>query len=497
MISNKKSEDTLQSPVQFLKAVLGPLPAEETLADYERWWECEGRALSMAQDRAGTPWLQMFDLLGKRIDAVQCAPGYWTMLRKGYREGLVWRAIKENSLITPFQLGYVCAFNDPGLYCPYTVSLATLLALSKYGDEATKSRYVPMLLREDESVWQGATWMTEAGSGSDLGGHVETVARLKGGRWLLTGEKYFTSNAIAELGVVAARPEGAPTGVRGLALFLTPKRRDDGELNFCIRRIKDKIATRSVFTGEIELRDSEAHLLGKPEWGIYLILEVLNCSRVANAMASVALAQRAIADAFSFARHRVAFGKPIIEHPLLRQQFEERKATLKTALALAWECVKVFNEIWRETPPYSEKFHLFRILVHLAKYWTAEFAVQTAKWCMEVHGGIGTLAEFGVERWLREAMILAVWEGPAHRQILDGLEAMERKGAHQLLFEHIASGAEPKELKEMRAHVEAHLVLPTEAKEAGAETLFQALAPFTARALFRKRSDVPRPRDSR
>jgi alkylation response protein AidB-like acyl-CoA dehydrogenase len=74
------------------------------------------------------------------------------------------------------------------------------------------------------------------------------------------------------------------------------------------------------------------------------------------------------------------------------------------------------------------------LLAHLAKYWTAEFAVDTAKWCMEVYRGLGTLAEYRVERWLREAMILAIWEGTAHRQILDGIEVMERKHAHKLLF---------------------------------------------------------------
>jgi hypothetical protein len=77
----------------------------------------------------------------------------------------------------------------------------------------------------------------------------------------------------------------------------------------------------------------------------------------------------------------------------------------------------------------------------LAKYWTAELAVQTAKWAMEVHGGLGTLEEYHVERWLREAMILAIWEGTSHRQILDGLEVMERRRAHRLLFQHLAATA--------------------------------------------------------
>ncbi len=93
------------------------------------------------------------------------------------------------------------------------------------------------------------------------------------------------------------------------------------------------------------------------------------------------------------------------------------------------------NEVWREKPPYSDRYHLFRLVAHLAKYWTSDIAPQIARWAMEVHGALGVLAEFPVERWFREAMVLTIWEGTCHRQILDGLEVMERKGAHRLLFE--------------------------------------------------------------
>ncbi len=222
--------------------------------------------------------------------------------------------------------------------------------------------------------------------------------------------------------------------MRGLALFLVPRYRKDGQLNYFVRRLKDKIATRSVPTGEIELKDSQGYLLGSTDSGIYLILEVLNLSRVANSVVSVAVAQRAMADALSFAEQRTAFGKRILDHPLLRHQFENRLTALRSSFALAWESVRLLNDAWMERPPYSDRYHLFRLVAHLAKYWTAEFAVDTAKWAMEVHGGLGVLAEYAAERWLREAMILAIWEGTSHRQILDGLEVMERKRAHQMLF---------------------------------------------------------------
>lgn len=207
-------------------------------------------------------------------------------------------------------------------------------------------------------------------------------------------------------------------------------------------------------------------------------------------MGSVALAQRAMADALTFAERRVAFGKPIFEQPLLRQQFEDRLRQLRAASHLAWEAVDLLNQVWREKPPYSDRYHLFRLVAHLAKYWTAEFAVQTAKWAMEVHGGLGTLQEYSVERWLREAMILAIWEGTSHRQILDGLEVMERKGAHRLLFQRLAASPPAPALREMEARVEKQLSLPAEEKQATAESLFSDLAAFTAEALL-ARSNRP------
>ena len=476
----------LRSPLAFLATRLQEFPHRDLLESEESWWKGEGVAISEAIDRAGTPWLRMFDRLGKRVDEILYAREYQTILKRGFRTGVVWRALEEKSLIPTYLLMYEISFYDPGICCPYTVSLGTTVPLAKYGSADLQARFLRQLTRKDDSVRQGATWMTEIKGGSDLGAAVETIARPAGDCWHLTGEKYFTSNTGAELAVVAARPEGAAAGVRGLALFLVPRYRKDGGLNYFIRRLKDKIATRSVPTGEVELKESEGYLLGSADAGIYLILEVLNLSRVANSVVSVALAQRAMADALTYAEGRIAFGKPILEHPLLRHQFENRLNALRSAFALAWDSVQLLNDVWMERPPYSERYHLFRLVAHLAKYWTAEFAVDTAKWAMEVYGGLGVLAEHGAERWLREAMILAIWEGTSHRQMLDGLEVMERKQAHKLLFRRLAEIAPPKELQEMEAEVERHLKLPRDEKEALAEPLFRKLAIFAADALANK-----------
>jgi len=508
---------SLKSPLRFLGELV-PDSQLTALKDYESWWFTEGTAISEAVDRAGTPWLRMFDQFGKRADEILFPPDYWKMLKRGYQAGAIWRPFADDSgsLRMHYLIDYVTCFFDAGLGCPYIVSLSTTVPLRKYGTPELRDRYLPHLLRRDGTNWQGATWMTEVKGGSDLGANVETIARpvqrtvqsadrsASNDLWILNGDKYFSSNVGAELAIVAARPEGAPSGPKGLALFLVPRYREvprgaseqvsvpgatatgSRQLNYFIRRLKNKIGTRSVPTGEVELRDSEAYLLGKQEWGIYLILESLNLSRVGNITGSVALAQRAFADALTFAEGRVAFGKPIIEHPLMGRQFRERFAQLRDARALMWEAIQLLDEVWQETPRYSDRYHLFRLIAHLAKYWTAELAVQFAKWNMEVHGGLGVLAEYPAERWLREAMILPIWEGTPHRQMLDGLEVMERKRAHEMLWQHLAPYADQGDLQNISSRIEQHLQLPAEAKEAGIEPVFRDLATFTARALAGK-----------
>lgn len=479
--------EVVGSPCGFLTAMVGATPYDAVLRDWESYWEKEGRGISEAVDRADTPWVRMFDAAGKRVDEILYAPEYWRLLKNGYRAGVLWRAFEDKTLLPSLLLMYVTSYYDCGLTCPYTVSLSTAVPLSKYGNDTLKRRYLDKLLQKDDSVWQGATWMTEIKGGSDLGAGVKTVAVQHGENWRVTGDKYFASNAGAELAVVAARPHGAPSGVRGLALFLVPRYRANGELNYTIRRLKDKIATRSVPTGEIELRESEAYLLGKADEGIYLILETLNLSRMANSMGSIALAQRAIADGLRYAETRVAFGKRILDHPMLRQQFEERVRDLRAAFVLAWEATQLLNEVWQERPPYSPRYHVFRLLAHLAKYHTAEFAVQTAKWCIEVHGGLGVLEEFGVERWLREAIILAIWEGTAHRQLLDALEVIQRKQAHHRLMQHLQRmgvSRELGELEELVREIDGHLKLREAELERIWEPLAARLAKLTAETLL-------------
>lgn len=159
--------ELVRSPSSFLRSLIGATEVDPVLQEYEAWWKAEGQSISDAVDRAGTPWVRMFDKGGKRVDEILYAPEYWQMLHRGYRAGVLWRAFEHKSLLPSFLLIYVTSFYDSGLSCPYTVSLSTALPLSKYGDVALKERFLSKLL-EKETPWQGATWMTEIKGGSDL-----------------------------------------------------------------------------------------------------------------------------------------------------------------------------------------------------------------------------------------------------------------------------------------------------------------------------------------
>ena len=427
----------------------------------------------------------MFDRFGNRIDEVVFPPEYRELVTKGYEAGVVFRAVEEGNLLASYQVGYVTSFYDAGLYCPHTVSLSTAIPLAKYGSPLLRATYLPKLLRRDSSVWQGATWMTEAKGGSDLGSFVETVARPDGDRWLLTGEKYFTSNVGAEL-AMAARPEGAPAGVRGLELFLVPSaaRGRNAQLQGPQAQGQDRDPVgpdgrgRAGRERRVPPRRARPGDLPRPRVAQRLPRLQQHRERRADPEGS----PRGVELRRGARRIRQARGRAAPLRPAGAGTSRDAPRGVRSRL----EEVTLLSEVWRETPRYSDRYHLFRLVAHLAKFWTAEVAVQTAKWAMEAHGGAGILADYPVERLLREAMILGIWEGTPHRQILDGMEVVEKKRVHVPLLDGIAArGGNAVALAMARAEVDDWLTIPAERKEAESERVFSRLAGTVARELRR------------
>src|SRR5260370_3659047 len=144
----------LRSPLNFLQTRSPDIPDRDLLGAEEAWWKTEGLPISRAIDRAGTPWLRMFDRLGKRVDEILYPREYQTILRRGYHSGVVWRALEEKSLIPTYSLIYNISFHDPGICCPYTVSLCTAVPPAKYGSADMQAPFLPPLLLNAYSLSQ-------------------------------------------------------------------------------------------------------------------------------------------------------------------------------------------------------------------------------------------------------------------------------------------------------------------------------------------------------
>ena len=210
-----------------------------------------------------------------------------------------------------------------------------------------------------------------------------------------------------------------------------PRLNDRGQLNYGVRRFKDKSATRAVPSGEVEFDGAQAFLVGEAALGIYYTLETLTVSRLANAAGALGLARKAHLESLYRAQARSAFGRPIVDHPLVRYDLTDLAVRTAAGSALLFHAVEKFDRAWHETPPYSDRYHYARFLSHLAKNRTAQHGAAATQLAMEVFGGLGFLDDFGIARLQREALVTLIWEGTSNIQALDLLEAMRKKNAHE------------------------------------------------------------------
>lgn len=379
-------------------------------------------------DHDAPPVLVMHDLDGNRIDRVRLSPAQKTLLKK-----VAWinrPPYEGTSWHLHYAYGYLLA--DPGLYCILTITNQTAYAIYKYAPE--HSSYLEPLLSGEA---YGATWMTESQGGSDLGANLSTATYDEdAGLFRLTGDKYFASGAgLTDVAITTARPQGAADGPKGLALFLLPRLNRNGGLNYTVRRLKDKSATRAVPSGEVELSNSEAYLIGKADEGIYYTLENLTVSRLANAIGAMGVAKKAHLEVLERVIRRQAFGKALIDQPLIRQDLTDLAVRMAGGLTLTFYAIEQFEKAWKEWPPYSDAYHYARFFSHIAKYKTAEHSAEITRVAMELFGGLGFLEEYAVARWHREALITPIWEGPSNIQALDWLESIHKKAAHKLYIE--------------------------------------------------------------
>jgi acyl-CoA dehydrogenase len=391
---------------------------------------------AMFIDHYSKPVLQTWDVLDERMDGVWISPSHVHVIDRLQSFGVISRPLLDKDLMHHFISGYL--ISDSGLFCTLTLTMQTAYALLKYGSEEARSSYLNFFTSQ-ERPWLGATYYTEIQGGSDLGAN-RTVAVPDGDKWRITGsDKYFASNSgLADASVVTARIDGSPQGAKGISTFFVPAMDSNGNANYRIRRLKDKLGTIAVPTGEVELDRSEAYLLGDRQNGIYIAMEILTVSRIDDAIAAVGIARKSLWEAYRYALKREAFGKVLINHQLVQRDLVEMEAEVEASMAISMLSASLFSGVWDVRPPYSRGYHFARTISHMAKNLASWSSDYVTRYAMELLGGKGFLHEFPIEKFHRDSIVTSIWEGTSNIQALDLLEVLQKKGMVKDLQEYLS-----------------------------------------------------------
>ena len=384
-------------------------------------------------DRHAPPKLQTHTKQGVKQSRVIYNRDYETCHQEAYQKGTIGLAFLEHDPephLLSFTMGYLLSQADISVHCPVTMTGAVAYVLDKFAPKDVRDAYLHDMTRMDGKTKTGGTWATELHGGSDVGA-TTTKAITKDGKVTLHGLKWFTSNANSGLALATARPEGAPAGSKGLGLYLVPSHLQDGSVNkYSIRRLKDKMGTKGLATGEIDLEGAEVIEVAPPPHGLKMMMEALEYSRIHNAVSAAGATRRALMEAASWATHREAFGNNIVQYPMVQNELVDLLIRSESATALAFEAAKTFDVAQSD----DTQRPWLRLATALAKYRTAEDAVQSSKKALEIVGGNGYTEEFPTARLLRDAMVLTVWEGPANIQALELLRMVAGKEPGDKIF---------------------------------------------------------------
>ena len=322
---------------------------------------------------------------------------------------------------------FTLLFNEAefGLGCPINVTDSAAHLIRLYGDETIKARFLPRMLSQNMAeLWQGAQFMTEKSGGSDVGGITSTAVKTADG-WRIHGEKWFCSNADADVATLLARPEGAPTGSRGLGLFVMPRLLVDGEPNrYRIVRLKDKLGTRSMASGEISLEGALAYPLGHLDAGLKQMAEMINWSRLSNGIKSAALMRRAVHDAWQVYRNREVFGSRLLDLPLAQRQLLKLQLPSEQALSMGFFTADALDA--SEIPGRAhanDARAVLRLATPVLKMRATRDARRVTGDAMEIRGGCGYVEDFVNPRLLRDAHLGSIWEGTSS---IVGIDAVRR-----------------------------------------------------------------------
>ena len=377
--------------------------------------------------------LRSFDGWGHRVDEVMY-PDAWRQLGAAAAQyGLVAlpyeaetrRRVGAQARLVQAALCYLFAPSTATYLCPVAMTDGAARVLADAGGEGPHDVLRHLVTRDPDQAWTSGQWMTERHGGSDVGRNA-VVAKRDGEQWRLFGQKFFCSNIGCEVALTLARPEGAPPGTRGLALFLVRREGPDGRHNsYRIDRLKDKLGTRAMATGEVTLEGAHAEVVGEADRGFAQMTAMLNVTRLHNAITAAATMRRALMLATAYAAQREAFGRKLEDHPLHREVLAQIAHEADGALYLTMRMAQLLGRIEAGAADAAEAA-LFRVGITLAKLYTAKQAVAVASEAIECFGGQGYMEDTGLPRMLRDAQVLPIWEGTTSVLALDVLRVLHK-----------------------------------------------------------------------
>jgi alkylation response protein AidB-like acyl-CoA dehydrogenase len=449
--------------------------------------------LARIADRHG-PVLHARDRYGRDEDWIEYHPAYREMEAiafgdfqfhaMSHRAGVLGMDRKLPT-VAKYAFQYLFVQGEFGLMCPISVTDTSIHLIRTFASPELQDYLLPRMLSADlASLWKGTQFMTEKAGGSDVGA-IETVARDRDGVWRLHGDKWFCSHTDADIALMLARPEGAPAGTRGLALFALPRRLRNGRRNaYRIVRLKDKLGTRSMASGEIQLDGAEAYLVGRVDAGLKQMMEQVNLSRLSHGVRAAAMMRRCVNEALAVARGRVAFGRTIIDYPLMRRQLLKLIVPTEQALSMAFRTADAMGR-----GAAAE----LRILTGLLKLRACRDNIAVATGAMEVRGGNGYIEDWVNARLVRDAQVGLLWEGTSNINALDVItRAVGKTQAHRALQSEmhglLDGGAMPAPFRN-RLGVALNRAVDMAAQIAAAPDA-EALARQTATALYNAASAV-------
>lgn len=384
-----------------------------------------------------------YSTFGERIDEIRVSDAYVALGRLGVEMGVTAMPYESGPYGDKARLvwaGLVSMWGpSSALYsCPVAMTDAAARTLMLHGANAESEIVERLTTRDADRAWTSGQWMTETIGGSDVS-RTQTEARRDGGRWRLFGTKWFTSATTSEMALTLARPEGAAEGSRGLALFRINRVNEDGRPNaIFVRRLKDKLGTRTLPTAELELHGALAHPVGDPAegGGVRKIATMLNITRIHNALGSVGSLSRGLAWARAYASVREVFGVPLHTLPAHRATLMDLTVDHAATVALTFRCCELTGRV-EHGAATGDEVALLRGLTPITKLTTARWAVAGAAEAMEAVGGVGYCEDSSLPALVRNTHVQPIWEGTTNVLALDVLRAEVRSGSVQAILRDI------------------------------------------------------------